>query len=181
MPFGLLIGAFSRSAGKAADRFGPRPFLTAGALLVFLACSGLALDLANYWIGAVLPILLLSAGMAAAVSPLTTAVMNAVPDSLSGAASGVNNAASRLAGLFAVAVLGLVAELVFSGAAPAGARFGVLPEPDGPGRAAIEAAFVSAYTGAMAVAALWALLAAFCSFLLLRGTGGSSDRGRVSL
>ena len=43
--------------------------------------------------------------MALVVAPLTTAVMNAAPDALAGAASGVNNAASRLAGLFAVALI----------------------------------------------------------------------------
>jgi hypothetical protein len=53
---------------------------------------------ADYWIGVVAPIAILSVGMALVVAPLTTAVMVSAPDSLSGAASGVNNAASRLAG-----------------------------------------------------------------------------------
>ena len=65
--------------------------------------------------------------MAIVVSPLTTAVMNSVPDQKSGAASGVNNAASRLAGVLAIALFGLAASLVFGWSAPAGARFGVLP------------------------------------------------------
>ena len=76
----------------------------------------------------VLPLLPLAAGMALVVAPLTTAVMNAAPDALAGAASGVNNAASRLAGLFAVALTGAIAALVF--AATVGlpeARFGVFP------------------------------------------------------
>ena len=55
--------------------------------------------------------------MALVVAPLTTAVMNAAPDALAGAASGVNNAASRLAGLFAVALVGAVAAVVFAAAA----------------------------------------------------------------
>jgi EmrB/QacA subfamily drug resistance transporter len=168
LPLGLIIGLFSRAAGAAADRFGVRPFLAGGSLLVAIACAGLALNLGNFWIGVVLPVVLMSAGMAAAVSPLTTAVMNSAPDAQSGAASGVNNAASRIAGLFAVAVLGAVTAFVFAGAAPEGARFGVLPATDDQARAGLEGAFMQAYAAAIALAALWALAAAACSLLLLR-------------
>ena len=71
---------------------------------------------------------LLAAGMALVVAPLTTAVMNAAPDALAGAASGVNNAASRLAGLFAVALIGAVAAMVFArGGRPAGGALRGVP------------------------------------------------------
>jgi EmrB/QacA subfamily drug resistance transporter len=168
LPFGLVIGLFSRRAGAAASRLGAQPFLTAGSLIVGLGCAGLALNVANFWIGVLLPILLLSAGMAAAVAPLTTAVMNSVPDAQSGAASGVNNAASRLAGLFAVAILGAVAAVVFANAAPEAARFGTLPPAGGAGRAALEGAFAKAYAAAMGVAAAWALASAACAYLFMR-------------
>ncbi|MBA3518563.1 MAG: MFS transporter [Rhizobiales bacterium] len=120
LPLGLIIGLFSRPAGALADRFGPRLFLAAGSAVVAVACFVLALGLESFWRGAVLPVILLSAGMAVAVSPLTTAVMNSAPDGQSGAASGINNAASRLAGLLAVAVLGALAEHVFRRGAPGG-------------------------------------------------------------
>jgi hypothetical protein len=106
LPIGIVIGVFSRMTGGLADRIGPRPFLTIGPFLVGLGAAGLALNLANIWLGVIVPVLLISAGMAIVVSPLTTAVMNAVPDSRSGAASGVNNAASRLAGVLAIAIIG---------------------------------------------------------------------------
>jgi predicted MFS family arabinose efflux permease len=166
LPFGLVIGVFSRRAGAVADRIGARPFLTVGSLAVSLACALLALNISDFPLGVVLPVLVLAAGMAAVVSPLTTAVMNAVPDAQSGAASGVNNAASRLAGLLAVAILAAVAGMVFTRIAP-GAGFGALPPEGAPDRAALEGAFKAAYATAAAIAALWALAAALCAFMLL--------------
>ncbi|MEM8813429.1 MAG: MFS transporter [Pseudomonadota bacterium] len=173
LPIGIVIGVFSRAAGSMADRMGPRPFLAAGSFLVAAAAAGLAANIEDFRLGVILPILSLAAGMAMVVAPLTTAVMNAADDHHAGAASGVNNAASRLAGLFSVALLGMVANLVFMNvlepdAGPsAGYRFGVLPDIDDPARLYVEAAFQEAYSAALWVAAFWSGLAGVIALVFL--------------
>lgn len=160
MPVGIIIAVASRLTGALSDRVGPRRFLVVGSAIVTLSCVGFALGLDNFWIGIVLPVVLLASGMAVVVSPLTTAVMNAAPEGRSGAASGVNNAASRVAGLLAVAIFGAVASLVYLSRAGAVAdRFGVLPEIGDPVRPMLEDAFDAAYSGAMWLVALWSGLA----------------------
>jgi EmrB/QacA subfamily drug resistance transporter len=169
LPLGLIIGLFARPAGGLADRLGTRPFLGAGSALVALSAAWLALTPPGLALGVVAPLVVLAAGMALVVAPLTTAVMNAAPDALAGAASGINNAASRLAGLFAIALVGAVAAIVFAGTADtAGARFGVFPPPGAPGHDAVAAAFDRAYRAGMAACAAMAAAAAATAWIALR-------------
>lgn len=169
LPFGLIIGLLSRPAGGLADKHGSRNFLVGGSFAVAAGAALLAINLQDYWVGVFAPLILMALGMAAVVSPLTTTVMNSAPDERSGAASGINNAASRLAGLVAVAVVGAIAGLVFSAAGASGdARFGTLPDPSDAARGTLETAFMTAYSAAMAVAAGWAALAGIAALLWLK-------------
>lgn len=184
LPVGIIIGVLSRVAGDWADRDGPRGLLVVGSLLVAAGAAGLALGVANYWLGVVVPVVVTSLGMALVVAPLTTAVMVSAPDDQSGAASGVNNAASRIAGLLAIAIIGGVASVVYSselgavGLSSEGWRFGVLPNAEATGRALLEGAFVDAYQAALLVAAAWGLLSALIALMFL---GPSREANRRSL
>ncbi len=172
LPLGFVIGLFARRAGLLGDRIGVRPMLVAGSAVV--AIAGLVFAAAPPGLaGALAPVVLLAAGMALVVAPLTTAVMNAAPDALAGAASGLSNAASRLAGLFAVALVGAIAALVFGEPAP-GARFGTFAPAAGPEALAVAGAFGRAYAAGMLTCAALAALAALTARMALPGRTGEA-------
>ena len=119
LPFTVVMISLARFAGGLADKYGPRLLLicgpaAAGAGLLILSFVKQSSGPAAYWTTFFPGIVVLGLGMSFTVSPLTAAVMGSVSDHFSGTASGVNNAVTRIANVFANAIFGALAVLFFS-------------------------------------------------------------------
>jgi EmrB/QacA subfamily drug resistance transporter len=115
-PLILILFVLSPWTGRLLTLYGARASLTMGCCIVAAGLFGMAvpgLD-GSYWKTFFAPMLVLGLGMSVCVSPLTTAVMNAAPADKLGIASGINNAVSRVAGLLAIAVFGLILAVSFN-------------------------------------------------------------------
>lgn len=110
LPFAIILTVMSPMMGRLAGRIGPRLPLSIGPLVVaagFLLMLRIGPD-SGYWRDAFPAIVVIALGMAGAVAPLTTAVLSSVEEKYTGAASGLNSAVARTAGLMATALLGSV-------------------------------------------------------------------------
>jgi len=202
LPIPTLLGLLSRWSGGLMQRHDARVLLTVGPVV---AACGLALfavpDVeSSYWRTFFPAALALGLGLAITVAPLTTTVMNSVSTVYAGAASGINNAASRIAGLLAVAAFGAIIAPIFDRSLHE--RLGAIniapdvteaiqaqrnkvaaielpAEVDAAARAAAERAigqaFVTGFRWVMLASALLALASAISAWLMVKGAGGTSD------
>lgn len=170
-PLSVFIGLLSARIGRWADKVGPGLPIAIGSVCVAvaLALMALTLPLRAFW-AAIVPLAgLMGLGMAFVVSPLSTAVMAAVENSQTGAASGVNNAVSRVAGMVAIAAMGSLAAFTY-GAADGSESFATVSS-DPAHVAATQAGFSAILWAASGMAGLAALVARF-------GIRASGDKAR---
>jgi EmrB/QacA subfamily drug resistance transporter len=182
LPFSIVMGLLSGPAGKLADRVGPRIPLTIGPLIAAVGFVALTLPTPgqSYWSGIGPAIVVVGLGMTVAVAPLTSTVMNAVPMTHAGLASGINNAVARVAGMLAIAVMTLLFARAF--ASNAGlesigqAQAGLVRALSGNADPAppLRNAFHTAFQAVMLVAAGCAALGGIAAGLTIRGRRGGS-------
>lgn len=110
LPITLLMIGFSSRMGALAGQYGPRLFMTLGPLLLGIA-SLLFLSVGNafnYWTQVLPGMIVMGLGLSVMVAPLTSAILGSIGPKQSGIASAVNNAVSRVAGLFSVALVATI-------------------------------------------------------------------------
>lgn len=200
LPLILLMSLLSRWSGGLVTRFGSKKPLVIGPLV---AAAGFLLSAVpsvggSYWTTFFPAFVVLGLGMAVSVAPLTTVVMGAVDQNHAGTASGVNNAVARVAGVLAIAILGIVMVSAFSKRMnrnlasfnlPAATvsdlrsnetRLAALPVPAGlPSdtaaelRASIGSAFVFGFRIIMLICAGLAIASAICAWKLIASNNSS--------
>lgn len=205
LPFTLLMVGVARFAGALAYKYGPRLFLTGGPALAAVGLLILSFvkqtsGPAAYWTSFFPGILLFGLGMSFTVSPLTATVMGSVSEHFSGVASGVNNAISRVASVFANAIMGALAVVLFSAAlqtqlkdakVPAQLKEQIIQQSANLGNAkppkstskqltktveiAYRQSFINAYGNVMRISAALALMGAFMALLLVKNEAVKSS------
>jgi EmrB/QacA subfamily drug resistance transporter len=134
LPVSILLTVLSTRVGTLAGRYGPRPFLVAGPLIMAAGLLWLARIphtsepwLANPAVPStllppssvladVLPsIVLFGIGISLVVAPLTSTLMDSIPVRYAGLGSAINNAVSRVGQPLLSAVIFIVLSQVFYG------------------------------------------------------------------
>jgi EmrB/QacA subfamily drug resistance transporter len=188
LPVTVLMTVLSRWSGGLLVRYGPRLPLIAGPVLVGAGYLMLLRDTvgSGYWSALFPAVVVLGLGLAVTVAPLTSLAMNSAGDERSGAASGVNNAVSRVSGVVALALVGIVFSVRFGHSLGEGlkrssltqteqreiyeqrARLGDIRTSSAAGRAVADEAFESSFRLVLELAAGASLFAAGAAAWMIR-------------
>lgn len=110
LPVSIANVLLSTFFGGLSGKHGPRLFMTVGPILagvgylLFLRMG----DDVNYWWDVLPGVLVFSLGLSMTVAPLTSGILGSVPAGQAGIGSAVNNAVARVAGLIAIAMIGVI-------------------------------------------------------------------------
>jgi EmrB/QacA subfamily drug resistance transporter len=110
LPVTITMFLLSSRFGAWAGTYGPRAFMSVGPVLAGVGFLLLLTAHApiSYWSQFFPGIVLFGIGLSVTVAPLTAAILGDIHKEHAGVASAINNAVSRIAGLIAIALIGLV-------------------------------------------------------------------------
>jgi EmrB/QacA subfamily drug resistance transporter len=197
LPSTLMIVVIAPIAGRLTDRIGPRWLITVGLSLVALALVRFTQIDSGTTYGDLLPaFMVMGAGIAMTMSPMSTAAMNAVTEAKAGIASGLLSMARMVGGTFGVAAIGALfqassrsdLERLLSGSGIPPAQVSDVAHGLGSGRAAAigtldpaqahrvadasREAFVHGLAQSMRLSAVVALAGAVAAAVLIRARRG---------
>jgi EmrB/QacA subfamily drug resistance transporter len=179
LPMAATMLPTARLAPALASRFGARRMCAAGLLLIAAALVIIAQisDTSPYWQLAC-GLLVLGAGMGAAMTPATSNITAALPPAKQGVASAINDLSREVGGALGIAVIGSVMTAIYrSRLSLPGVPAAVLGKAKdsvaiaahigGPVAAKADTAFIDGIHTALYTAAGAAVLAAIAVFVLL--------------
>jgi Na+/melibiose symporter-like transporter len=110
LPVTIISFLLSSRVGALAGRLGPRLFMTVGPIIgglgyLYFLFSDTKPD---YWTEILPGVILFGLGLTITVAPLTSAILGSISPAQSGIGSAINNAVSRVAGLIATAMVGVI-------------------------------------------------------------------------
>ena len=118
LPISVVMFVLAARFGRLADRDGPRRYLMIAPLVMAAGFVLLTLVTSTNPLVPLPGVLVMALGLAMLVAPITATALRAAPDRYAGLAAGVNTTVSRLGGLIATPLIGVVITLVFAAAAP---------------------------------------------------------------
>ena len=110
LPTTIISILLSSYFGTLAGRYGPRLFMGIGPVIGgigYLLMLSIGEDV-NYLTQVLPGVVLFAFGLTITVAPLTAAILGSIPSQQSGVGSAINNAVSRIAGLVAIALIGVI-------------------------------------------------------------------------
>lgn len=163
LPGGLLMGLAGPIVGRLYDKWGPRPLVIPGVVLVFAASAGMAalLGADSPWWLLMCGHLVLSAGLALTFTPLFSASLGSVEPRFYSHGSAIVGTVQQLAGAFGTA-LAIVMYTVVGNSVTSGGG-------------SIESALASGARAAFAVSAVLAVVSFVLAFWLQRPAEEAED------
>ena len=111
LPMTIISIVLSSFFGGLAGKYGPRLFMGLGPIIggigYLLLMFGMGEDV-NYWTQVLPGVVIFALGLTMTVAPLTAAILGSIAPEQSGIGSAINNAISRIAGLIAIAFVGVI-------------------------------------------------------------------------